>query len=176
MTKDGLEDFEKWRAGGAKTHFPHWREIPDLPLYVDQVIEVINGLLRPLGVPPVTKAMVNNYVKKGVLLAPIKKRYTRDQLATLTVISLLKGCFAIPAIRAGIDQVTIKAYPQAAYDRFIDLIHARLAGAHFPAPAQDADPATEKLLRLTVTAVVDRIQAAALLERMRAATPPREVK
>lgn len=176
MTKNDLAAYARWRDGGAKVHFPHWQELPRLALYVDQVIETVNDYLRPLGVVPVTKAMVNNYVKKGVVMAPVKKKYSQNQLATLIVISLLKGAFAIPAIRAGIDQVTINAYPQAAYDRFIDLLHARLADADFPASGRAADPATEELLRLAVTTVVGRLQAAALLARMRDAAKPRELK
>lgn len=46
--------------------------------------------------------MVNNYVKKGVLQAPVKLKYRPTQLAKLLVLALLKPVFALDALAKGI--------------------------------------------------------------------------
>ena len=45
-----------------------------------------------------TASMVNNYVKQGALPPPQKKRYSREHLAKLLVICLLKTSLPISAI------------------------------------------------------------------------------
>ena len=64
-----------------------WEQIPDIGLYMDQVIGYLNERLSPLCVageePIITSSMVNNYVKLGYLDRPEKKRYARKHIATL---------------------------------------------------------------------------------------------
>ena len=82
---------------------PAWQELPELELYMDQVLSLI---ARYLGGYPgfdkrgLTAAMVNNYVKQGVLPAPKKKRYSRAHLAQLLIICLLKTSLPISDIRS----------------------------------------------------------------------------
>ena len=45
-----------------------------------------------------TSSMINNYVKDGVLPRPEQKKYSREHLAMLTVICMLKPVLAIPDI------------------------------------------------------------------------------
>ncbi len=45
-----------------------------------------------------TNSMINNYVKKSVLPHPEKKKYSREHLAALTVICMLKQVLAIQDI------------------------------------------------------------------------------
>ena len=64
--------FEQYRC-------PRWSELPDLGLYMDQVLIVVEGALRPLfpNDPVIlTSTMVNNYVKQQVLIPSEKKKYT----------------------------------------------------------------------------------------------------
>ena len=46
-------------------HCPRWEELPQLALYMDQVLLVLSTAFAPLsaGQPPVTASMINNYVK-----------------------------------------------------------------------------------------------------------------
>ena len=62
----------------AQYRCPRWEELPDLGLYMDQVLIVVEGALRPLfpNDPVVlTSTMVNNYVKQQVLTPSEKKKY-----------------------------------------------------------------------------------------------------
>ncbi|MEG0742340.1 MAG: DUF1836 domain-containing protein [Clostridia bacterium] len=70
-----------------------WEQIPDLGLYMDQVLTFIERQCRTLYAPGervFTPAMVNNYVKQGLVSRPDGKKYGREQLAQLLMICVLK--------------------------------------------------------------------------------------
>ena len=83
------------------THsLPLWNELPDIELYMDQVISLMQKYLSPILISGdvLTPAMINNYVKQGVLPAPVKKRYTKEHIARLIVICLMKRQLPIPTV------------------------------------------------------------------------------
>uniref|UniRef100_UPI003A952E65 DUF1836 domain-containing protein n=1 Tax=Hominenteromicrobium sp. TaxID=3073581 RepID=UPI003A952E65 len=71
-----------------------WEAIPDLGLYMDQVVTYVATALAPLyGEEPkdlLTSSMVNNYVKQSLLPRPQGKKYYREHLAMLLMITSLK--------------------------------------------------------------------------------------
>lgn len=68
-----------------------WEELPDLALYMDQLISYMPRQLMPMeGGDALTAAMVNNYIKAGLLPRAEGKRYERKHLAYLTAICALK--------------------------------------------------------------------------------------
>ena len=61
-------------------HLPRYGEIPRIDLYMDQLVGFLEETLAPLYQPDekiITRSMVNNYVKQGVLAAATGKKYTR---------------------------------------------------------------------------------------------------
>jgi DNA-binding transcriptional MerR regulator len=78
-----------------------WLQLPDLGLYMDQVITYIEQQCRPLyrQKPFLTAAMVNNYVKSGLLLRPDGKKYGRAQLAQLLMICTLKQALSLEEMK-----------------------------------------------------------------------------
>ena len=99
---------------------PSWQDLPEIELYMDQVLSLVE---RYLGGYPgfddrgLTASMVNNYVKHGVLPPPQKKRYSREHLARLLVICLLKTSLPIAAIR----QLTAEEDIEQFYNSFCEL-------------------------------------------------------
>lgn len=98
---------EQTTGTGSKTEeerrLPAWDSLPDIDLYMDQVLLLVDRSLR--GFPGyeergLTASMVNNYVKQGVLPSPVKKRYGRAHLAFLLIICVLKPALPISAIKA----------------------------------------------------------------------------
>lgn len=79
-----------------------WDRLPEIYLYMDQVLTYMNKQLEPLARTEdanlLTSSMINNYVKDGVLPRPEQKKYSREHLAMLTVICMLKPVLAIPDI------------------------------------------------------------------------------
>jgi len=74
---------------------PRYSGIPDVGLYLEQVVKYIDQQLAPLGVPALTGSMVSNYVKKDLISSPVKKRYDRDQIVYLMFIALAKSIMSL---------------------------------------------------------------------------------
>lgn len=101
---------------------PRWSELPDLELYMDQVLALVSRYLDGnLGDKGLTASMVNNYVKLGIMPAPVRKKYTRVHLAYLIVICLLKPVLPIPSIEQMIRRELETLSEEEFYDNFCDL-------------------------------------------------------
>lgn len=80
-----------------------WDQIPDLGLYMDQVITFITRAYEPL-YGDSTKSylsapMINNYVKNKLIPRPTGKKYSRLQIALLIMIVALKRVCTMEDIR-----------------------------------------------------------------------------
>lgn len=104
------------------TSLPTWEQLPQLELYLDQVLLFVNQTLEEAGIrsdKPLTASMINNYVKHTHLEKPVKKKYNRHHLARLIVLSLCKPVFAIPDIIAMIELLSKETSPAQLYNDFI---------------------------------------------------------
>ena len=118
----------QWMDEMQTYHLPRWDELPDIELYMDQVITLIDRYLFPLvdhlegdKNKGITSAMINNYVKLGMMPKPYKKRYERVHLAHMIVITILKQVILIPEVKQGIYLQTIMSGNiERAYDLFCD--------------------------------------------------------
>ncbi|WP_283583928.1 DUF1836 domain-containing protein [Limosilactobacillus difficilis] len=169
------EEYQEWERRLSKISFGHWDDLPGIDLYVDQVVAVVNEQLNTLGLVDVTRSMINNYVKHGLVLAPVKKKYARFQIATILTISLFKNLYSLSSISTAISQLTLNNYPQQIYNRFIDLLNAKLANQ--PAPHnQDLVETNEQMLNLVVNAFVYRLRSAEMLRLMAKYQHPQPIK
>ena len=126
------------RAKGlVALHLPRYNEIPRIDLYMDQLIGYLEETLAPLYGPDdkiITRSMVNNYVKQGVLAAATGKKYTRAHIAYLIVICTLKQTFSIAEIE-NLIQAQIDSFDtHVAYDYFCDAFEAALHALFSPQP------------------------------------------
>ena len=80
-----------------------WEHIPDLGLYMDQVVTFITRTYTPLYGDDagrcLSPSMINNYVKARIIPRPEGKKYSRDQLALLIMIVTLKQVASMEDIR-----------------------------------------------------------------------------
>lgn len=78
-------------------------QVPNIDVYMDQLLtffESSYGFLRRDPKESVlTKAMINNYVKAGIMDKPVKKKYNKDQIKKLMIIYHLKQVLAIQDIQ-----------------------------------------------------------------------------
>lgn len=73
-----------------------WDDIPDIDLYMDQVIGYMQRQHMGFDVNEnLTPAMVNNYVKQEVMPKANGKKYSREHIAYLTAIVLLKQVISV---------------------------------------------------------------------------------
>ena len=99
---------------------PAWREIPDVGLYLDQVVKYINGFLSGFPEMQITGSMVSNYVKHKIITSPVRKTYSRDQLASLIFIAMAKTVLSMEHIRICLSRDDIFADAEHTYDAFAD--------------------------------------------------------
>ena len=80
-----------------------WAQIPDLGLYMDQVITIISRMYQPLFGEDMQRclsaSMINNYVKGKLIPRPTGKKYSREQIALLIMIVALKQVCSMEDIR-----------------------------------------------------------------------------
>ena len=75
---------------------PQWELLPDIGLYMDQVITLMDRTFSPaLPKGEMTKSMVNNYVKVGMIPRPVGKKYDREHLAMLLMICVFKQALSM---------------------------------------------------------------------------------
>ena len=89
-----------WEKNAEEKKLPSWEELPGIELYMDQVITLLDEYLSLLGSDKaITQPMINNYVKLGIMPAPVKKKYSKKHLAFLIIICFLKQTLSMELIK-----------------------------------------------------------------------------
>lgn len=88
------------------------KDIPEIDLYMDQVIQLfeskLDGYKRNDDEKIMTKTMINNYVKGKLLMNVNKKKYTKEHIILISLIYQLKGGLSISDIKKIIESGTIE--------------------------------------------------------------------
>ncbi len=117
-----MTDAQKRAVADSVREFrlPRYHEIPDVGLYLEQTTKYIAGYLSPLQEGCITSSMISNYVKKGLIESPVKKRYCRDQIAYLVFIAVAKNVLSLDALTDFIHLQQQTYSVQKAYDYFCE--------------------------------------------------------
>lgn len=103
--EDNLEELQtQFHQMVQELSFVSADEIPRIDLYMDQVLTFMEEHLGRSARDPgrdkiLTKTMINNYVKNGVLIPPVRKKYGMDHMILLLMIYYLKSYLSIGDIR-----------------------------------------------------------------------------
>ena len=80
-----------------------WEGLPDIDLYMDQVVTYLRRQLALFQddseASLVTRSIINNYVKDGIVPRPINKRYAREQLSALMMACVLKRVLPMQQVK-----------------------------------------------------------------------------
>lgn len=145
----------RWENYLKDFRLPQWDELPDMDLYMDQVVMLLQRYLNFLpedehGNAAITASIINNYVRLKIMPPPVKKKYTRVHMGYLIMVCSLKQSVNIPYIQKmlplGLPEAEVRriyeAYVQTHHDICLAFIQlARTAGdtvLHDP-DAQSAD-------------------------------------
>ena len=108
-----------------------WEQIPDLGLYMDQVITFVTRMYEPLYGPDIhgylSSSMINNYVKSKLIPRPTGKKYSREQIALLAMIVVLKQTSSMEDIRRMLtlrESETVESLYHSFTQRFSHVIQA----------------------------------------------------
>ena len=107
----------------ASHRLPRWEALPDIELYMDQVVAVMEKALSIYNTESednriITPSIINNYVKLKIIPAPVKKRYNKEHLAYLVMICILKQTLAISSIVKMINLQLEKKSVKQLYNEF----------------------------------------------------------
>ncbi len=109
---------EEVRSSITEFSLPRYNDIPNVGLYLEQVVKYVSEYLEPLGSFSLTGSMVSNYVKKGLVENPVKKQYDREQIAYIFFIAVAKNVLSMEDIRLLFEMQHETYEPKRAYDYF----------------------------------------------------------
>lgn len=123
-----ISAFAEIEQGLTNYSLPSWDTLPDIDLYMDQVVSVVT---KYLDVPSttigftrhITSSMINNYVKLGIIPAPNKKKYSRVHLAYLLIVCTLKQTLDMSTIQQIIPVDLAEEDVRKTYDSFVKNQH-----------------------------------------------------
>ena len=172
-----MEELRELKRRLAEERPQPWDAMPDIGLYMDQIISYMpRQLIHYREGEALTSAMVNNYIKDGLLPRAEGKRYSRTHLAYLTAICALKRVLSVRDASLLIQAGTAGRDAEAIYEHFRQALDASL---NETAEGLDAELGEEELPRLALglalRSYADRLACERILDVM-ARRQPREEK
>ncbi|MDO4174663.1 MAG: DUF1836 domain-containing protein [Eubacteriales bacterium] len=115
-------DIRKLLESSLKTKELRPEDIPQLDLYMDQIISLMSTHLGDEGEKePLTRTMIHNYSKAGVI-SPVKgKKYSKNQILQLLAVYSLKNTLTIAQIKRILSGVAQSGGDEQALARCFDL-------------------------------------------------------
>ena len=178
---DTIDKILAWSREIRTSNAVEWNRLPEIYLYMDQVLTYMNKQLRLYerneNESLLTSSMINNYVKDGVLPRPEQKKYSREHLAILLVICMLKQVLSIQDISSLIRTLLKDASQSEMYNRFCEAQSAALQQVcdrvEKAAPKGEAE-LTRLAIELSVEANARRTASERILSELAAAEKKRE--
>ena len=96
---------DRWDRFITDYHLPEWDSIPNLGLYMDQVVVLLAQYLNFIPAMPggkesfVTSSTINNYVRLKIMPAPVKRKYFQVHIAYLIMILTMKQSLSISDVQ-----------------------------------------------------------------------------
>lgn len=148
-----------------KYSFPRWNELPEIDLYMDQILTYLTDHLSCISFSEekiVTSSMINNYVKAGLVNPPVKKHYSRTHIAYFMAVMIMKKCYSLKEIDA---LITIQTHMdhseiEEAYDLFIDRFESSLNHvfqSDYDQPAFHAERKEQVLMDHVIQSIIHKI-------------------
>lgn len=155
----------------------NWETLPDIELYMDQVVSYLPRQSVGGKLPSMTSAMINNYVKDGLLPRACGKRYHKEHLIYLTAIGLLKNVLTVRDMKLLLDSEIREGEETAFYEKFlrgIDEAFAQVDGDIDPALGEEELP--QMAMRLALASCAAKTACEELVAIIRAKNPEEDPK
>jgi len=153
---------------------PKYNEIPDIDLYMDQLLSYIDNVVQPIIIDRnekiLTTSMVNNYVKANIIRPTHKKRYSREHVAYLIFISIFKQVYTINELKK-LMLIQVNSYTlEEAYNYFCIELEGILKTTFndLPLPLDSARKVSDKtiVLRTSIIAFANKLYSQKLSENI----------
>ena len=144
-----------------------WSQLPDIELYMDQVLSyMVRQHVGPENEELLTAAMVNNYIKKGLLPRAKGKKYDREHIAYLTAICLLKQVISVSdagaMLEAELENQTIEEF----YRKYCDVVDKECTTIHQKIDDKMSSEDTLQLvLELAISSYVQKLACEEIIKK-----------
>ena len=164
-----MEELEQLKEKLTTERPVSWEEFPDIALYMDQVVSYMQRQLISFeGESQITSAMVNNYIKDRLLPRADGKKYSREHLAGLTEICLLKQVLSVRDTGLLLQQELGEGGSEAFYVKFTDVLDKALTETADRIILDcNVKSLSDIALHLAVSSYCEKLAAERLLEIMR---------
>ena len=128
-------DLYQYSAAMSEVKLTLWNDFPESAIYADQLLQIVNDellFMKDGNEKLITKSMVNNYVKWGMIPKPLKKKYKRLHIASVIVITVLKRILPIAIIKDGIQLQILLHGTEKAYDIFCKALEESMREVFVP--------------------------------------------
>lgn len=97
------KSLENWLNQLNHFSFTSYESLPDIDLYMDQIINYLDKQLYVFQTTStdkqITPSMINNYVKGNVIPSPISKRYNKEHIAQIDEVCTLKQVLTLAEVK-----------------------------------------------------------------------------
>lgn len=150
-----------------------WSELPDLALYMDQVISYMpRQLIQFQEGDGLTSAMVNNYIKDGLLPRAEGKRYHAIHLAYLTAICAMKRVLSVKDMKVLLTSYEPERPPEVLYESFRTALDEALRDTAASLEGVEEENLTRLALQLALRSYADQLACTRVLDILRQRTQP----
>lgn len=159
-----MSDLNEMNDGLQTARPASWEDLPDISLYMDQLISYMPRQLAGFDQgEKLTSAMVNNYIKAGLVPRAEGKRYHRSHLAQLTAVCALKQVLTL-----GEMDILLKAIeedsPEAQYANLTAQMDAALTDATGRMDGEEDLP--QLALQLALQSYANQLACRRILEKL----------
>jgi len=145
-----------------------WNALPDIDLYMDQVLGYLRRQLfssRPES--SVTAAMVNNYIRGGILPRTNDKKYSREHIAQLTTICMIKQVLSVGDI-AILFQLFSADSMQQIYEKHRETLDSELSSVIENVPREGDDQVlADAIMRFAIISYANKVAAEHIIDMLK---------
>ena len=132
MEKFEKKDLPNMIQGFNTIDFITPETVPDIDLYMDQITTFMDTHLASCKRYPddkiLTKTMINNYTKNGLIPPPVRKKYSKEHLLLLIFVYYMKDFLSISDIKTLIEPMTDRFFKRTDEGITLHEIYQKICG------------------------------------------------
>ncbi len=147
--------------------YSRYEDFPDIELYMDQLLKYLSRETVSLRKEDkLTSAMVNNYIREGLLPRAKGKRYSAEHLSYLMIIARLKQVLSVKDIRALINKEEQKDNVKTFYDDYMNSLNNQTNKLINNIKQMGQAPLGKMALELAIRSYINKIACEYLIDMM----------
>ena len=154
-----------------------WSALPDIDLYMDQVLGYMRRqLISSRSEAGVTAAMINNYIRDGILPRTNGKKYSKNHIAKLTSICAMKQILSVGDISL-LFQLLPSDDMEDLYGKYREMLNHELTIVAKSIPESgDNQTLVDAITHFTIIGYANKIAAECLMDMLKEQTDEDKTK